>query len=325
VSATTISRVDSANTIGTRGSRFALEDHQHAGLWQISVAGNTAGGNTSSGAGSFALAGGPNITLSGATAAGGMTLSVSAQAPGTGAGVQAISAPASSQNGTIVFTGSQGLSVSMNVSTISIGQNLRSFWEMERVFNIFAVATNSGAINMSIIHIDMPYPMSVTRLDYLAHLTVAGSTANSTTMRVCCYTRNASSLSSASSTSGVVTFNSGTNSTGGDSIYGGQSGTRWRSVPINTWNMTPGEYWIGLINSIQGPAGTTGSMSMWGLSSVSVIQDIGAMRALSAYFGNGMFSAATGAPPTSIGLSGLQQSGSTVLRLPHFRLLGSFA
>lgn len=79
-SATTASRVDSANAIGAMASRVALEAHQHAGLWQISVGGNTSGGNTSAGPGSFMLAGGPNITLSGATAAGGMTLSVSAAA-----------------------------------------------------------------------------------------------------------------------------------------------------------------------------------------------------------------------------------------------------
>lgn len=83
--ATTVSRVDSVNTVGTRTSRFALEDHQHAGIYQISVAGNTAG-NTSAGAGSLVLAGGPNVTLSGSTAGGGMTLSVSAPAGGGGGG-----------------------------------------------------------------------------------------------------------------------------------------------------------------------------------------------------------------------------------------------
>jgi hypothetical protein len=178
---------------------------------------------------------------------------------------------------------------------------------------------------MSIVHIQIPNPIDATRLDFLGHLVVAGSTAGSSTMRVCVYTRNASSLSSASSTSLVVTWNSGTNSSGGGSIYGGQSGTRWRSIPLATYVFTPGEYWIGFINSVNGPAGTTGSMTIFGASSVSVLNSVGTTRALSDYFADGLFSAATDAPPTSIGLSGLLQSNANALRMPYFRLLGTFA
>lgn len=76
--ATNVKVVGSLGSTGTI-TRFAPEDHQHAGLQSINVGGNTAGATTS-GAGSFLLAGGPNITLSGATIAGGMTLSISANA-----------------------------------------------------------------------------------------------------------------------------------------------------------------------------------------------------------------------------------------------------
>jgi hypothetical protein len=69
--------VASVSSQGSLASRFALADHQHAGIGSVSVVGNTAGAVTA-GAGSLVLAGGPNITLSGATAAGGMTISVSA-------------------------------------------------------------------------------------------------------------------------------------------------------------------------------------------------------------------------------------------------------
>ena len=73
--ATSGESVASANSVGTV-TRYAAEDHRHAGLYRISVGGNTAG-TTSAGAGSLMLAGGANMTLSGATAAGGMTLSIS--------------------------------------------------------------------------------------------------------------------------------------------------------------------------------------------------------------------------------------------------------
>jgi hypothetical protein len=88
VIATTVQSVATLNSVGTV-TRYAPEDHRHEGLFKISVVGNTAGGNTTAGGGSLVLAGGPNITLSGATAAGGMTLSISAAAPGGGATDQA--------------------------------------------------------------------------------------------------------------------------------------------------------------------------------------------------------------------------------------------
>lgn len=83
-SATTVSSVATANVVGADAGRYALEGHQHGGIPLVSVVGNTAG-NTTQGNLSLVLGGGPNITLSGATAAGVMTLSVNAAAAGGGA------------------------------------------------------------------------------------------------------------------------------------------------------------------------------------------------------------------------------------------------
>ena len=48
------------------------------------------------------------------------------------------------------------------------------------------------------------------------------------------------------------------------------SGTRWRSISFATWNITPGDYLIGVMGSIAGVAGTTGSMSIYGGSAISI-------------------------------------------------------
>jgi hypothetical protein len=109
ISATTISGVTSANVVGTRGSRFALEDHQHVGVYSIGVStgGNTAG-DTAVRPGQVVFVGGNNITLSGATAAGSLqTITISA---GAGGGA-AISLPA---NGGSRTSGGAGYS---NIST----------------------------------------------------------------------------------------------------------------------------------------------------------------------------------------------------------------
>jgi hypothetical protein len=82
--ATTVTPVSSVNASGTVSTRYALEDHAHAGLNIVSIVGNTSG-TTTAGAGSIVLAGGPNLTISCSTAAGGMTASFSAAAAGGGA------------------------------------------------------------------------------------------------------------------------------------------------------------------------------------------------------------------------------------------------
>lgn len=94
-------------------SRFALEGHQHAGLWQVSVGGNTAG-QSSAGAGSLMVAGGNNITLSLATAAGGETVSIvgGASLGGIGAGTQ------TATSGTVILSDSNSITFGMSNSSI---------------------------------------------------------------------------------------------------------------------------------------------------------------------------------------------------------------
>lgn len=77
--ATNVKSVASANSTGTI-TRFAPEDHAHEGVFSVGVStgGNTAG-DTSVGPGRMVLAGGNNVTLSVATAAGKlMTVTISA-------------------------------------------------------------------------------------------------------------------------------------------------------------------------------------------------------------------------------------------------------
>jgi hypothetical protein len=75
VSATTISQVTTANVIGTRGSRFALEDHQHLGIAALAAGsntGNTAGNTATQPGGTWVIAGSSPITISGSSGAAGI-------------------------------------------------------------------------------------------------------------------------------------------------------------------------------------------------------------------------------------------------------------
>lgn len=115
-SATTISGVASENVIGAMASRFALEGHQHAGIAQCQISGNTS--NTSNIIqGSLVLAGGNNITLSQVTGAGIATITISAGAGG--GGIAASAAGSSVSDGTVVWSNSNNITFGMNGSTIT--------------------------------------------------------------------------------------------------------------------------------------------------------------------------------------------------------------
>lgn len=105
VASNAIASVGSATNSGTNTSRFAADDHVHAGVFSVGVSnvGNTAG-DTRVDVGRFVFAGGANITLSQATAANGLnTISVVAGAGGgeTRLSAYAVSNTTQSTSGTI--------------------------------------------------------------------------------------------------------------------------------------------------------------------------------------------------------------------------------
>jgi len=222
----------------------------------------------------------------------------------------------------VVFSNSNGISFGANGGTITAQLPSVSLFRPDaEIAGSFSLVPSSGTSNMSLRRFSVPFQISATELDLLAHLTVAASTAGSFTLSAALYTFAGSSASSVSSASVGYTFNSGTNSTAG-SIYGGNSGTRWRTMSVGTWNVTPGEYLMAIMGSINGPAGTTGSMTLYGNSNVSNAGVIGGGN-FSQYWGDGLFNAGTGAFPASIHLSAVNQTGAQVMGQPQFRLIGT--
>lgn len=115
-----IQSVGSATGSGTNTSRFAADDHVHAGVFSmgVSTGGNTAG-DTRVDVGQFVLAGGANITLSQATAANGLNTVSIVGGAGGGGGAAISAAGASASNGTVVFSNSNNVSFGMNGSTVT--------------------------------------------------------------------------------------------------------------------------------------------------------------------------------------------------------------
>jgi hypothetical protein len=232
---------------------------------------------------------------------------------------------ASGSGSQLVFSNSNGISFGLSGSTITAQIPTVSYCEVGRAEQLLGVTASSATLNLSLQRAIVPFQVSATRAEFLGHLTVAGSTAGTYTASIAVYTMSGSTASLASSSSVQVTWNSGTNSTA-VSIYGGHSGTRWRSIPTGTFNLTPGEYLFGVMLSQAGVAGTTGSWSLGCAETISIIQEVGVAAAQNDYFANGVFSAATASFPSSIGLaSGIVGSGGAPFQnMPLLRLVGTF-
>lgn len=240
--------------------------------------------------------------------------------PSISAGTQSVS------TGTISFANSNGITFGMDnssVITASISNQIsQSFWDSPWAdFNANAALTNAAAVNLSVQQIYVPFHMTVTRLDLLAHLTIAGSTAGSWTIRIGCYTRTGKDLYLASSTFSSVGIGSG-GATSDTNSYSGVSGTRFRSISCDSWNFTPGEYWIGVINSISGVAGTTGSVTIYGQTAAAPVQ----FGLTESVVGSGFVfvSPTAGIFPNNIVLYN-QSVGGFANRQPYIRMYGPYA
>jgi len=225
--------------------------------------------------------------------------------------------------GTIVFSNSNGISFGLSNGTITAQLPSVSLFRPDaEIAGSFSLVPSSGSVNMSIRRFSVPFQISATELDMLANLTVAASTAGTFSLSAAIYTFAGSTESSVSSGSVSVSWNATTTASSA-SNYPGQSGTRWRTMSLGTWNLTPGEYLMAIMGSINGPAGTTGGMTMFGNSAVSIVGPPGGTGGYSQYFVDGLFASGTGAFPSSIHLSAIVQTGSQILGQPQFRLVGT--
>lgn len=250
----------------------------------------------------------------------------------------AISAGTNSySSGEISFANSNNVSFGITNNsqlTASWYANTVSFWEpAAKNMNIFSVPSDTAltVYNLSFQRLFIPYFLSATRMDFLAHMSNAGFTAGSYSVWVALYGTSANSnLRLLSSTLHNVAWNSG-GATSNTNSYSGQAGTRLRTIDLGTWNITPGEYWLANAWSISGVVGTTATISIWGQSSLPIQGMPGGDNDVVGL--NGVYSTTfAGVYPNTIGLSDIRFCHSSsnsnivsyVYRQPHFMLYGTF-
>lgn len=251
-----IQSVSSATNSGTNTSRFAADDHVHAGVFSVGVStdGNTAG-NTRVDVGRFVFQGSDNITLSQSTAANALNTIIIKGATVAGgnfsAGVSTMGNTDGSTgtvSGQVLFVGTGGISLSQSTNggsaTITFSTPIPATLSHYIPFGALGREAFVAMSNGSRSFYPMPIPCYLSFSQVLVPIHVSMSTSSNSSwggtlsLLLAIYTRNNSTLSMASSATQTWAFtNTSNNST---SVL---SGHRNLTVPLSA-NMTPGDYWF---------------------------------------------------------------------------------
>ncbi len=182
-----------------------------------------------------------------------------------------------------------------------------------------------GDVSQGTIHVAPFYayaPISATRCDQIMNVTNSASAAATLTFRVGLYTMSGSTASRVSSTSRAWSYNS----TMASSSYTQVSGTRYRSMALGTWNITPGNYLMAVQFSVD-TALTSGTHQPFGGRDVSIVANefpLG-LGTAPAYFNGGFYSVTSAALPASFHLTDLQSTGANdVIFVPFVTFAGTF-
>lgn len=227
-----------------------------------------------------------------------------------------------------IATGNTNLTLSTGLSVLSIfgpspGAGAAVTLKVFENFKGIQLASQTSTSNqLSLQRIFIPGNITATEFEIIVNMAGASKSSGSATLSAAIYTMTSITANIASSASTAFTWNP---STATGTVYSHMSGTQYREIFNNTnvmnWNITPGEYLIGVIFASDTVSAAT--WTFYGMSSLSIGAYFGTANH-SHIFGNGLYSAATGGFPAAIQASQLVQTGASVLNQPWFRLAGAF-
>lgn len=322
------------------------------------------GGTTAVSAGDIVFSNSNSVTFGLATNSAGGTVTASAVGAGVG-----IAVPGQTGQGTVVLSQSNGISFGMAGSTITASADVVAFSAAGGLISTgtaslspaggvaFGIAGqtvtaapprvslfDNGAQLMpitqlayslssgvSLQRIQLPR-MNATRADVVFYFDdIAGSRAGNYQLGAALYTMAGSTAQTVATATMSLSWATGTGgSTADASEYDGQSGLRWRTIPL-TWNVTPGDYLLALALRVTHTVTNSIAVSMFGnqypnenFNDSIAIRSIG--TASPAYWANGQFLGtieSASAMPASINLSQVDQTVSFANMQPFFRLAGT--
>lgn len=175
----------------------------------------------------------------------------------------------------------------------------------------------ASAAQASYQKVSMPMPISASAGIVL--LDIAGKSASSggITISVGAYALSGGTAATLSTASAAFSWTSGSATTAA-SIYGGISGTRYRSFPW-VFSMTPGDYLFAVAFSSTNDA----TVRVFGRQGVNLVGIFAGVE--TAYFVDGISISTTGAFPTSIAATDTNyvRTGLQAVQQPGFLLIGT--
>jgi hypothetical protein len=304
-----------ASTV-TASYTVPTQSNQSIGIYAVS---NTTGASSSSTVDARSLSfQGAGIASVGMTN-GSVVISVPAGG-GAGDGYNILAAGTQTANttGTVVFSNSNNVTFGMsNSSVITASADAGSVNFLEVGAPVaFGQITHS---TLWLQRINQPYRMTATVADILLAVSNSASAGWTGSVSFGIYGIDASTLNMLSSSTRTI----GYNSTAAASSYTAMSATRFLSIPVS-FQMTPGQYVLGMIWDTVSSA-TSGSHSFAvNRSLITVQQEPFAGGNRTRGFAHGVFTAATGAFPSTIHLTNIAQSSNVALRQPYVMLAGTF-
>lgn len=282
----------------------------------VSTIGNTLG-DTGTTNGVVVFAGIGNITLSQVTAPGNnATITISAAAPTAGVAISA--GTQSGATGTIIFSNSNGFTFGMAGSltiTATYERRVTAFSQWAEFGTNYSISNAS----LSMQKVSMPMHLSVTGAAIVMALSGNTNSSGALTISMGIYTLSGSTASLASSGSRQLSWTSGS-ATSESSLYGGASGTRYRTFGINA-SLTPGDYMLGFWFRTT----NNGTWRVFGRQGVNLVGLYDGIETLYFLDGRSTSSFVTGMPASFVATdTNYVRTGLPALQQPGVVLLGSY-
>lgn len=254
---------------------------------------------------------------------GSIQISVPVQTAQTQSNIQAIYDGANSiSTGTIRFTNANGVSFSVNGQTISASIASRRVSILPNIDNPwgqtnFTISNASFSLQPFVAKADI----TATQANFLMALSGNTNSSGALTISMGAYTMNGSTLSLASSDSRQITWTSGSQTTAA-SLYGGVSGTQYRTVALASWNMSGGqEYMLGVWYRTT----NDGTWRVWGQQGPTIVNGLDTNET-SHYMAGFSTSSYSTAMIASLNITGTNfvRTGADALKQPSMMFLGTY-
>lgn len=262
---------------------------------------------------SFANSNGITFGMAGST----ITASIN---PMAGTAITAISAGTTFATGpTVVFSNSNGISFGVNGNTVtaSIAAQSTPPIVMFSQWGEFGTNFTVWPGQASFQKVSMPMAVSGSSGAMLIEMLGNSDSSGGVTVHVGAYQLTGSTAQSLTSRSMAFTWTSGSDTTA-TNLYGGASGTRYRSFPWDV-SMTPGDYLFAFVISTQ----NDGTCRVLGRQGVNIVGSFAGFE--TNYFVDGYTNSTIAALPGAIVANNTNyiRTGLSALRQPGFILFGT--